>query len=60
MKRGRPKKKISMEDMDLLRWRFVNERTYTDIAGQEGITRQAVMQKIQRAVLKMAEAVHVS
>ena len=49
-----------MEDMDLLRWRFVNERTYTDIAGQEGITRQAVMQKIQRAVLKMAEAVHVS
>lgn len=57
--RGRPPKPINMYDIDLLRWRFVDNRTYSDIAEAEGVTRQAIMQKIQRTVLKMAESVHV-
>ncbi len=56
--RGRPPKPINSYDIDLLRWRFVDNRTYADIAEAEGVTRQAIMQKIQRTVLKMAEAVH--
>ena len=57
-KRGRPAKPISKFDIDLLRWHFVDDKSYTDIAAADNSSRQNIQQRIKRVVAKMAEQVH--
>jgi predicted DNA-binding protein YlxM (UPF0122 family) len=57
-KRGRPVKPISKFDIDLLRWHFVDGRSFTDIAAEDNTSRQNIQQRIKRTVEKMAEQVH--
>jgi predicted DNA-binding protein (UPF0251 family) len=56
-KRGRPEKHISLNDIEMIQYRFVNDMTYKEIGEHAGFTRQAAQQQIKRAVRKMASAV---